>query len=124
MVIQGNPTTKKNSQSIIYRAGRPMIIPSAKYSEYEHMAGYYLSHKGDKLKGPLEITCIFYRDSKRRCDLTNLLEAIDDILVKYGVISDDDYKTIVSHDGSRVYVDRDNPRTEIYIRELDDEQWV
>ena len=51
-------------------------------------------------------------------------EAIDDILVKYGVISDDDYKTIVSHDGSRVYVDRDNPRTEIYIRELDDEQWV
>ena len=47
---------------------------------------------------------------------TNLLEAIDDVLVKYQVLKDDDSKIIVSHDGSRVLFDPDRPRTEVTIR--------
>lgn len=121
IVIQGNPTTKKNSQRIIYKCGRPMILPSKDYCDYEHAAGYQIHCKNARLEGPLEIKCLFYRNSKRRCDLTNLLEAVDDILVHYGVIKDDDFKVIASHDGSRVFVDKDNPRTEIYIKEYSDE---
>ena len=45
----------------------------------------------------------------------NLLEAVDDILVKYGVLKDDNFKIIKSHDGSTVEVDRKRPRTEIEI---------
>jgi Holliday junction resolvase RusA-like endonuclease len=56
--------------------------------------------------------------TKRRVDLTNLLEAIDDILVKYGVLEDDNYNIIDNHDGSRVYYDKENPRTEITINLL------
>lgn len=51
--------------------------------------------------------------------MTNLLEAVDDILVKAGILEDDNYKVLASHDGSRVFVDRKNPRTEIYIERID-----
>ena len=56
------------------------------------------------------------------CDLTNLLEAIDDILVSYGVLSDDNFTVIVSHDGSRVYIDKENPRTEITIESIENQE--
>ena len=67
------------------------------------------------IETPVNVKCVFYRESRIRCDLTNLLEAIDDILVAYGVLSDDNFTVIASHDGSRVFIDRDSPRTEITI---------
>ena len=57
----------------------------------------------------------------RKVDLTNLLEAADDALVTAGVLADDNSKIVVSHDGSRVLLDRDKPRTEIYITEASNE---
>lgn len=57
--------------------------------------------------------------TKRRVDLTNLLEAIDDVLVKYEVLKDDNSEIITSHDGSRVLYDKDNPRTEVVIKFLE-----
>ena len=53
-------------------------------------------------------------------DLTNLLESIDDVLVRAGVLKDDHSGIIVSHDGSRVLYDKDNPRTVLFIREMED----
>lgn len=57
---------------------------------------------------------VLHADS-RRVDLTNLLEAIDDVLVHTRVLEDDNSNIIVSHDGSRVLYDKENPRTEVYI---------
>ena len=54
-------------------------------------------------------------ETKRKCDLVNLLQATSDILVKYGVIEDDNYTIITSYDGSSVDYDKDNPRAEINI---------
>ena len=56
--------------------------------------------------------------TRRRVDLVNLLEATDDVLVHYGVLEDDNSNIIVSHDGSRVFYDKENPRTEIYIETI------
>lgn len=55
-------------------------------------------------------------DTKRRVDLTNLLSATDDALQTANVIVDDCSTIVVSHDGSRVLYDKNNPRTEIYIK--------
>lgn len=57
----------------------------------------------------------FYMPTKRRVDLVNLLEALQDILVLAGVLVDDNSEIVVSTDGSRVLLDRENPRTEIEI---------
>lgn len=54
--------------------------------------------------------------------MPNLINAIDDILVKYGVFEDDNYTIIESHDGSRIYVDAENPRTEVYISLISEKQ--
>ena len=51
-----------------------------------------------------------------------MLEAIDDIMVKAGLLQDDNYTIIASHDGSRVFVDPKNPRTEVYIETLNESE--
>lgn len=109
------PITKKNSQRILAnrKTGRPFIAPSKQFEQYQKDAAYFIKPLG--IDFPVNIKCLFYMPSKRNVDLTNLLEGIDDVLVQCGCIADDNYKIVSSHDGSRVYVDKDNPRTEIII---------
>lgn len=119
-MIPLNPKTKKNSQKIIShpKTRRPMIIQSKEYEQYERDAGWFLIKPAEPISEPVNIKCTFYRDSRRRVDLTNLLEAIDDILVKYKIIKDDNFEIIAGHDGSRVYIDKEHPRTEIAIEPM------
>ena len=116
--IQIEPRTKKNHQRIAVRNGRPFILPSPQYAQYERDCGYFIKHRGERINYPVNIKCLFYMRTRRKCDLTNLLEAIDDILTHYGVIADDNYCIVQSHDGSRVFVDKENPRTEVIIEKV------
>ena len=110
------PISKKNSQQILINkaTGRPFIMPSKKYKDYERDAMPFVP-KNIFINSPVNVNCLFYMPTKRKCDLTNLLEAVDDLMVKAGLLSDDDYTVIESHDGSRVFYDKENPRTEVYI---------
>lgn len=112
------PITKKNSQRIANCGSYSKILPSKAYVQYEKDAGYFVPRKGRMIDQPCEVVCLFYMPTLRTVDLTNLEEAIDDVLVKYGVLKDDNSKIIVSHDGSRVLHDPKNPRTEVTIRFL------
>ena len=118
------PVTKKNSQRILInrKTGTPFVMPSVKYEKYQKEAAYYLLRGDQKIKPvadyPVNVKCLFYMPTHRRVDLTNLLEAVDDLLVHYGVIADDSYKYVAGHDGSRVLYDKENPRTEIEISHL------
>lgn len=116
-MIPLNPRTKKNSQQIVInkKTGRPFIMQDSKYKEYEKNAGWFLKKLPKPINEPVNVKCVFYRETRIRCDLTNLLEAVDDILVSCGVLADDNFNIIVGHDGSRVYIDKENPRTEITI---------
>lgn len=115
--IYGNPKTKKNSSQIIMnqRTGRPMVIPSKAYKQYEKDCGMQLNGKGLKINYPVNIKAVYYRKDRRKVDLSNLHEALQDILVKYGVLEDDNYTIVASHDGSCVRIDKENPRTEVEI---------
>lgn len=121
------PVSKKNSQQILTnpKTKRPFIMPSKKYKEYEAQAAWFLKPCPPRpIECPLEIKCLFYMPTRRHVDLTNLLEAADDILVKHGIIKDDHSGIVVSHDGIRVLWDKDNPRTEIIIKRLhENEPW-
>lgn len=63
----------------------------------------------------INLKCLYYMPTHHKVDLTNLQNATNDILVNAGVLADDNCKIVVSHDGSRVYYDKHNPRVEIYI---------
>ena len=112
------PITKKNSQRIAVRNGRPFILPSEAYKRYEEAAGWYIRHIEPPITEPVNVQCIYYMPTKRQCDLVNLLEATLDILVKYHVLADDNAQIVVSHDGSCVLYDKEHPRTEIEIRSV------
>ena len=48
----------------------------------------------------------------------SLLQSTQDILVKYGVLADDNFNIVYSLDGTRVDFDKVNPRTEITIERM------
>lgn len=118
------PVSKKNSQQILKnpKTGRPFIMPSKKYKEYEVEAARYLPKLLKPIDYPVCVTCLFYMPTRRRTDLVNLLEAADDLLVHAGVLADDHYGIIASHDGSRCLYDKERPRTEIVITRMAGEQ--
>lgn len=118
-IIPLAPISKKNSQQILINkaTGRPFIMPSKKFKEYEKAAARYIPklRQPKPIDYPVCVKCLFYMPTRRRVDLTNLIEAIDDVMVKTGLLADDDYTIIESHDGSRVLYDKENPRTEVFI---------
>lgn len=113
------PVSKKNSQQILMNkaTGRPFIMPSKNYKEYEKAAMWFMP-KIKPIDYPVNVKCLFYMPTRRKCDLTNMLEAADDVMVKAGVLADDNYSIVESHDGSRILFDKENPRTEIEITQI------
>lgn len=117
------PISKKNHQQIFISksTGKPFIAQSKQYRDYERDALWFIP-KVKQIDYPCNIKCLFYMPTHRRCDLTNMLEAIDDVMVKAELLKDDNYNIIAAHDGSRVLYDKTNPRTEVYIERISDEQ--
>lgn len=95
-----------------------MIIPSKQYIQYEKDCKIFMP-KGEPIETPINIKAVYFMPTHRRVDITNLLSATHDILVKHGVIADDNSKIVVSVDGSRVFYDKENPRTEIEIGDIE-----
>ena len=122
--VRLKPITKKNHQQILKNrvTGKLFVAPSKEYQEYEEAALWLIPRlKEAPIKYPVNVKCLFYMPTKQKCDLTNLLESIDDIMVKAGLLADDNYRIIESHDGSRVLYDKQNPRTEVEITRIKNE---
>lgn len=123
IVIPGEPRTKKNSQQILINkaTGRPFIMPSKEYKAYEARCIVWMPRLEKPIDEPVNVQCIFYRSTRRRVDLVNLIECVQDILVKYGVLADDNRNVVYAVDGSRVFYDKTSPRTEITIEPIREE---
>lgn len=126
LTLYGNPVTKKNSQRILYKFtkfGRktPFIAPSKAYVDYETDCLRQIKKPRSPISARVNVRCVYYMKTARRVDLANLIEATTDILVKAHVLEDDNSKIVAAHDGSRVDLDRKNPRVEIEIEEMEDE---
>lgn len=121
------PRTKKNNGQIVMRGKFPMLLPSKSYMEFEKACLPYLKHVKNTtgvINYPVNMQCTFFTETKRRIDLPNLLNAIDDAAVKSGLIVDDCRDIIASHDGSRVYHDKYKPRIEVIITKMQNyTQW-
>lgn len=121
------PVSKKNSLRIVMnpKTHKPFVIQSKLYVDYEKNVKQFIptSHK-EPIDYPINLKCIFYMPSRRRIDLCNLEEAISDVLVKYGILADDNRNIVASYDGSMVLYDKENPRTEVEISKIKDyQQW-
>lgn len=115
--------SKKNSQQIVWNRNtkRPMIIQSKIYKEFEKECGIFLArYKGDTISVPVNIKCTIFVNDKRKRDLTNLENAIADILVKYKILEDDNYNIIAGWDGSRIVYRKGQPETIIKITKMEE----
>ena len=120
ITIPGNPIPKKNSQVIARtKSGRPFILPSKRYRDYEKKAKEIIQEVDEPIGHPVNVRCLYFMETRRRVDLVNLLEATDDILVACGVLEDDNFRIVAGHDGSRVLYDKENPRVEILIKDAE-----
>lgn len=121
------PVTKKNSGQIITVGGFSRLIPSKQYLQFEKDCQPYFKqvlNQVGQIDYPINLQAIFYVETKRKIDLPNLLNAVDDAMVKSELILDDNRDIIASHDGSRVYHDKFNPRIEIEITKQENyTQW-
>lgn len=115
ITLKGRPATKKNSGRIISRNGKPIIIPSEAYKNYEDACMWQLTGKKLHISGIIVVECKYYLPNKRSWpDLIGLLQATSDILTKAKIIDDD--KWICSYGDSCIAgIDKDNPRAEIRI---------
>ena len=133
ITIPGNPVTKKNHSDFVtipikgstrcptckkFHKTMTRLLPSKAYTAYQAEAVGYLPVM-PPIESPVNVKCLYYMGNHRKVDLTNLIAATHDILVHYHILADDNFNIIVSVDGSRVFYDKDNPRVEIEIIEVD-----
>lgn len=115
--------SKKNSQRIItnQKTKKPMIIQGEAYKIFEKDCGIFLNpYSHNTITYPVNLKCSFFVSDKIKRDLTNLENAIADILVKYKVLEDDNYKILAGWDGSRIiYRPNEEPETVIEITKME-----
>lgn len=130
LILRGEPPVKKNSQNIVtYTTGRDgrqrrALIQNERYRQFEQDAGWQIPQAARKgIDYPVNVKALYYRSTLRVVDRPNLEEALLDILVKWGVLADDNRDIAAASDGSRVLYDPDNPRIVVEITPLNDQDY-
>ena len=119
--LKDAPRTKKNHQQIRKTSsGRRFVAPSKDFLLYQEKCLWQIKVPQRAISEAVNVRCVYYRPNRRRVDLVNLMEATCDILVKAGALADDCAAIVAGHDGSRVLLDRQNPRVEIEITRMED----
>lgn len=113
-----NPITKKNHSQIVKVGGRTMLIPSKQYRQYEKDCMPFMPKLDNPIDFPVNVQAVFYRNTRRQVDLPNLIAALHDLMVTYGVVADDCREIIYAVDGSRVLYSKESPRTEVLITDI------
>ena len=120
------PRTKKNHQTIKKnrKTGCHYIGQSSAYTQYEKDCMWFIPAAAKKgIQSPVNIKAIYYMEKNAKVGIANLHSALHDILVAAGVLKDDSSlhpRIVAGTDGSRVYVDAKNPRTEVTITSMEE----
>lgn len=116
-IIPGNTPSSKNSRvwtgkySIASAATRKWKLAT---NEYWIQQAEKFRKESKGLSKPLRVEFKFYRKSKHKFDLINIAQAVQDAMVSYDWIDDDNADELVPVFSTYVY-DNKNPRVEIKI---------
>lgn len=117
IIIPINPRSKKNSQQIVFnkKTKRAMVIQNKNYTQFEKDCKPFMPILDKPIDYPINLRVDFYVCDARKRDIANYIEAIQDILVKYKILKDDNYNIVASIDGCSMQINRDYPHCEILI---------
>lgn len=114
LAITGRIPSKKNSKRWIQRGSKRFLAPSAEHEAWEQEQLLNLRNV-QPVQPPYSIQIIIYAPDRRTADLTNKAESLMDVLVKAGVLTDDNWFVLSNIHLKFGGVDRINPRAEICI---------
>ena len=130
LIISNAPRTKKNHGYVAsLRDGRSFHMPSKAWTHWCKTAGimcigldalgceWMYGHDGQPVYPDEVLNCaaVFYRDA-RRGDLVGYMNGLADLLEHRHIVTNDNQ--ICGWDGTRMELDRANPRTEIELSEV------
>jgi Holliday junction resolvase RusA-like endonuclease len=116
--ISGRVISKKNNWHPVSRGGRTFMRPSKRWSEFEADAVTQLKKQlgtGAPYSAPIYVDYAFMLKGKGNIDTSNMITAIDDLLEKAGVITND---RLVRSGSFRVFEGQPEYATEITIKYL------
>lgn len=114
--IEGRIPSKKNSRVTNRKTGRS--FPSRDYVKWHKNVEKQLENfKNEGIDFQVHISYDFYMPDNRRCDISNKIESINDLLVDINFLTDDNWKIIKSFTAT-AQLDTENPRCEIRINEV------
>lgn len=122
MTITGQVPAKKNNKRIVYnkKTNRPFIISSDRALDWKEYAHYQLkAQPHPQLDCDAYIKMVFFNKDRRRHDLDNMGATVLDFLVEEKVIEDDNCERLSNLLLQYGGVDKDNPRVEISITEVE-----
>ncbi len=101
-----------------------MLVSSKDYQnrENEQLKSLESQSKPLGIDKPIYVNYAFYLPDNRKTDLSNKIESINDLLVKYGLITDDKWQIIKGIHATGMWVDKENPRVEIEILDFFSEE--
>jgi Holliday junction resolvase RusA-like endonuclease len=98
------------------------MLPSPQYKEFEKEVIKYVTAEFGNIE-PIDfkcnLKCKFYKDRNYSSDLVGYLQAIQDALVKAGILKDDNTNIVTTVNGSEVHHDKNNPRIEVEIEAIE-----
>lgn len=112
------PVPKKNSRVTNRKTGRS--FPNKRYTQWHKVASEVLRYSTTPNK-PIElceIRMIFNPPDKRRRDLTNFAESVNDLLVDNLVLEDDNWYIVKKVTLEYGIVDKDYPNVDVIIELL------
>lgn len=116
--IVGRVISKKNNWHPVRRGGRTFVIPSKAWKAFETEAVAQLKTQAGKRKAinsPVYVDYAFMLKGKGNIDTSNMITAIDDLLEKAGVITND---RLVRSGSFRVFEGQPEYVTQICIQLL------
>jgi Holliday junction resolvase RusA-like endonuclease len=112
VVIEGEPRSKARPR--FTRSGRP-YSDKAQVDNERYLANSFRDALNTPFEGNVAVACLFYRSSRHRVDVDNLLKQIGDAATRSGVCWRDDAQ--VTAILGVLELDRDNPRTVVGLAE-------
>jgi Holliday junction resolvase RusA-like endonuclease len=114
LTLLGQVPSLKNRKQLFIRGGKPAMVSNKLHRDWEIDALWQLKGKAVVTDYPATLTCIFYNGDKRKRDNSNMLDSVQDVLVKAGILEDDNC-WLLDVGGLHSEYDKDNPRVEIFF---------
>lgn len=116
--LKGNIPSSKNSKNFTRKGKKTFLVNSATVNKYLANFEYqYFDNKNKKkfkemLRGkkkPYQIKFTFTRDSKRKFDASNIVQIVQDLMVRHNWLIDDNYDEMIPVFNPGYKLDPKNP---------------